>query len=153
MQECRDAYQTLLDPEERAKYDKTLHPRGNKSQVLSYLNARSAARYGQAPSRPLTRAARSDSPDLYATIRQLMAQVKSCTKHLEREFISKDGKSMKLSTVQPRHAPAEVRAKLSACTDGDCGDHECSEPWIYYTSHTTQASEPVTVARVSGRRR
>ncbi|KAG2434589.1 hypothetical protein HXX76_007485 [Chlamydomonas incerta] len=90
--EVQHAYQTLLDPEKRAKYDKSLQaPRAN-SQVLSYLNARSAARHGVPPSRVPSRAPYMDRPELYSTMLELLQQVKSCAKHLEKEITGKDGR-------------------------------------------------------------
>ncbi len=79
-QECQNAYQFLLDPERRAKYDKTLLPRAN-SQVLSYLNARSAARHGVPVSRVPSRATYNERPEhLYSTLRDLLDQVQSCAR-------------------------------------------------------------------------
>lgn len=97
-QEVQHAYQTLLDPEKRAKYDKSLQaPRAN-SQVLSYLNARSAARHGVPPSRVPSRAPYMDRPELYSTMLELLQQVKSCAKHLEKEITGKDGRRASASS-------------------------------------------------------
>ncbi|KAG2442118.1 hypothetical protein HYH02_009607 [Chlamydomonas schloesseri] len=90
--EVQHAYQTLLDPEKRAKYDKSLQPPRANSQVLSYLNARSAARHGVPPSRVPSRAPYMDRPELYSTMLELLQQVKSCAKHLEKEITGKEGR-------------------------------------------------------------
>lgn len=149
-QDCQSAYQTLLDPEQRAKYDRTLVPRANH-QVLSYLNARSAARHGVsfttpgAPTHVPSRGAPyANRPELYTTLGTLLQQVKSCAKHLEREVLGKDAHSRR--SLSPG-AAAHVTAVAARQPDFECNDHECAEPWIYYAVAQAEAEEAVAARR------
>ncbi|GLC34426.1 hypothetical protein PLESTB_000730000 [Pleodorina starrii] len=155
--DCQSAYKTLLNPEKRAKYDKTLQPRAN-SQALSYLNALSAARHGIVASRVPSRASYHDRPQLYKTMLVLLAQAKSCTKHLE-QIVGKDGVVRGLTPVQAAAAASSSRpnaapprsAAVSSEADCDCGDHECCEPWIYYAAQPVTKKEKATPAGIRRR--
>lgn len=136
--ECQSAYQTLLDPEARAKYDRTLVPKAS-SQALSYLNARSAARHGvRTPRAPV-------DVELHKTMLELLSQVKSCTSYLEREFLSGGGASgqkagASSSSSARTAAPARPAVAVSPVVvspvmvedASDCEHGECAEPWLYY---------------------
>ncbi|KAG2496265.1 hypothetical protein HYH03_005498 [Edaphochlamys debaryana] len=134
--ECQAAYELLLDQERRAKYDNTLRPRAT-AQVLSYLNARSAARHGVPVSRVPSRAPYMDRPQLYSTMLELLQQVKSCAKNLEREIgVQTD---MRRRPVPVRATPASAqsskgRAAASEPCNVDCGEGDCCEPWVYYAA-------------------
>lgn len=133
--ECQSAYQTLLDPEARAKYDRTLVPKAS-SQALSYLNARSAARHGvRTPRAPV-------DVELHRTMLELLSQVKSCTSYLEREFLSGGASKQKGSSSSARTTAAAARPAVAVspivvspvmvADASDCEHGECAEPWLYY---------------------
>ncbi|PNH08978.1 Chaperone protein DnaJ [Tetrabaena socialis] len=136
--ECQNAYQTLLDPEKRAKYDQTLLPRAN-SQVLSYLNARSAARHGVPPSRVPSRSPYVDRPQLYSTMLSLLQAAKSCAKNLEREVVGKDGG--KRQRVVAGAEGRRVAAAAAEAAAAECGDGDCGAPWMYHAIQSAQEEE------------
>ncbi|GFR44131.1 hypothetical protein Agub_g5295 [Astrephomene gubernaculifera] len=141
--ECQHAYQTLLDPEKRAKYDKTLLPRANCNQALSYLNARSCARHGISISRMAARGACTERPELYSTMLDLLQQVKSCAKNLEREIIAKDSTRPHSYGLHrsATFAPSITDGKLVVQESLECSEHECCEPWVYYAAQSEAATK------------
>ncbi|KXZ53607.1 hypothetical protein GPECTOR_6g524 [Gonium pectorale] len=153
--DCQHAYQLLLDPERRAKYDKTLQPRAN-SQVLSYLNARSQQRHGVAPRVP-SRAGYTTTPELYSTMLELLQQVKVAAKHLEREIVGKDGRRGFGAAAAAASGSTSASRVVPPCTggkiyvpDSECGEHECCEPWLYYAIQAAKEEEQQQPSRRRG---
>lgn len=79
--ECQLAYQTLMDPEQKAKCDARLAHKG--SDVLSYLNSKAAVRHGY----KRTPSAKLDS-EVRATMMGLLMQAKYFAKKLEHDVLS-----------------------------------------------------------------
>lgn len=143
------AYQTLLDPEARAKYDRSLMPKGSAS--LAYLNARSAARHGVTSSR-IQRA--PIDGELHHTMLELLRQVKSCTTMLQHEVLGapRDARARpRPNAAAQQQQPPVQQAPLPPATRDeaqDCGEHgECAEPWLYYALVTTQQTPPSSAPR------